>query len=170
MRGQTWPYGRVGLVCWADPCKISNKELGVVSCQIHPRPIYHIFPHRVMWPRKNPSIYIYIYIYIYILLDFTAGWLSHLALAIYIYLLLLIMKLWHRQAIFEPTGEKRRRGVRFKLLPWSTIAQSVCEWAFSLLVIVYQSKNDFKSKWNHDSTAITRSCPEPCGPLERTAF
>ena len=24
IRGQTWLYGRVGSVCWADPCKISN--------------------------------------------------------------------------------------------------------------------------------------------------
>ena len=24
--GQTWPYGRVGSVCWADPCKMSSSR------------------------------------------------------------------------------------------------------------------------------------------------
>ena len=38
-------------------------------------------------------------------LDPTAVWHSHLALAIYIFLLLISM-LWHRQAIFESKGDK----------------------------------------------------------------
>ena len=32
IRGQTWPYGRVGSVCWADPCKISISRLWI-RCQ-----------------------------------------------------------------------------------------------------------------------------------------
>ena len=39
-------------------------------------------------------------------LDPTVSWLSHLALAIYTYLLLLISMLWHRQAIFKSKGDK----------------------------------------------------------------
>ena len=40
------------------------------------------------------------------LCDPTAGWLSHLALAISHTCLLLISLLWHRQAIFESKGPK----------------------------------------------------------------
>ena len=39
-------------------------------------------------------------------LDPTVSWLSHLALAIYIYLLLLISMLWHRETIFKSKGDK----------------------------------------------------------------
>ena len=67
----------------------------------------------------------------------------------YTCLLLLISMLWHRQAIFESKGDKLSSSaesrIRIKLeldspssssfLTWSSIAQSVCQRAFSLLAI-----------------------------------
>ena len=68
-------------------------------------------------------------------LDPTASWLSHLALAIYI--LLLISMLWHRQAIFKSKGDKlsssvkyrsRTQGLRHQIASWLN-AHWQTEWA-----------------------------------------
>ena len=52
-------------------------------------------------------------------LDFTAVWLWHLALALYM-LLLLISMLWHRQAIFESKGDKLSSSDESRIPTWKS--------------------------------------------------
>ena len=63
-------------------------------------------------------------------LDPTAGWLSHLALAIYI-LSLLISMLWHRQAIFVSKGGKLSSSVECRIRTrglWNRISSTLNAW------------------------------------------
>ena len=50
-------------------------------------------------------------------IDPTVSWLSHLALAIYI-LLLLISMLWHRQAVFKSKGDKLCSSAEIRIWTW----------------------------------------------------
>ena len=52
-------------------------------------------------------------------LDLSAVWFSHLALALYM-LLLLISMLWHRQAIFESKGDKLSSSAESRIPTWKS--------------------------------------------------
>ena len=82
-------------------------------------------------------------------LDFTAVWLSHLALAMYMFFLLISM-LWHRQAIFVSKGDKLSSSAEWGFEPGSLKTpfrpQTECSLTNPLSYRESSSKLDFNSQ------------------------
>ena len=57
IRGQTWPYGRVGSVCRVDPCKISNGDFTKYGQPVpRPDPTWGVgIAHYQLWGWRYPS-------------------------------------------------------------------------------------------------------------------
>ena len=98
-------------------------------------------------------------------LDFTAGWLSHLALAIYMFVVVNVdALLWHRQAIFESKGDNLSSSVECRVRTWDVwYTQSPADWMLT-------HKRTELSKIKQNLNSITRPYGErTLGQLDFTA-
>ena len=117
-------------------------------------------------------------------LDFTAVWLSHLALAIYMfvvvnfdalaqanihtYLLLLISMLWHRQAIFESKGDKLSSSAESRIRTQGVSeTQSPADW---MPVDKPTELSRIKQKLELDSPSLWSASIQPTWPHCHLAF